>query len=375
MRLLLQRYLAGQFIMPLIVSTIFFICFMLTFQLFRMTEMLVTRDVSLSFVLSLLADISLTFIPMSLPIAVFFSTIYCLNRFCTDSEYIAMRAGGMTKGKILAPFLLVAGLLSASVYHLNQEIIPHSQKEFARKLNLLISSGMLAGIKEGQFFTDIPKVTMFATKATKYGRELEEVFLHFQEEKGDRVIQARRGELIPERDQESGIERLTLKLFDGNIIGKKGDKDIEKILFKQYDFPVSQNQLDLKISLKETMLSSTELAKALSMTPEEAEKKYRFNKKDLFNARYEFWNRKNGAIICFIFCFLGFALGIKGNRGKATNSGLIGLLSLIIYYALFFSLVSAARKGTIPMPVAVFVPSLVVAGIGFIYYRKLDWQS
>ncbi len=375
MRLLLQRYLAGQFIMPLIVSTLFFICFMLTFQLFRMTEMLVTRDLSLSFVLSLLGDISLTFIPMSLPIAVFFSTIYCLNRFCSDSEYIAMRAGGMTKGRILTPFLLTAGLLSVSVYHLNQEIIPHSQKEFARKINLLISSGMLAGIKEGQFFNEIPNVTMFATRATKYGRNLEEVFLHFKEEKGDRVIQAARGELIPERHADSGLERLTLKLFDGNIIGRKADGEIEKILFKQYDFPVSQNQLDLKVSLKETMLSSSELAKALAMTPEEAEAKYRFNKKDLFNARYEYWSRKNGAVICFIFCFLGFALGIKGNRGKGANSGLIGLISLIIYYALFFSLVSLARKGSIPMPVAVFVPTLVLAGIGFRYYSKLDWQS
>ncbi|MFY7994023.1 MAG: LptF/LptG family permease [Bacteriovoracaceae bacterium] len=375
MRLLLQRYLAGQFIMPLIVSTVFFICFMLTFQLFRMTEMLVTRDISLSFVLGLLGDISLTFIPMSLPIAVFFSTIYCLSRFCSDSEYIAMRAGGMTKGKILAPFLLVSGLLSVSVYHLNQEIIPHSQKEFARKLNLLISSGMLAGIKEGQFFNEIPNVTMFATRATKYGRNLEEVFLHFKEEKGQRVIQAARGELIPERQENSGLERLTLKLFDGNIIGKKGNGDIEKILFKQYDFPVSQNQLDLRVSIKETMLSSGELSKALSMTPEQAEKKYSFNQKDLFNARYEFWNRKNGALICFIFCFLGFALGIKGNRGKGTNSGFIGLMTLILYYAMFFSLVSMARKGTVPMPVAVFLPSLVVAGIGFRFYRKLDWQS
>lgn len=375
MRLLLQRYLAGQFIMPLIVSTVFFICFMLTFQLFRMTEMLVTRDISLSFVLGLLGDISLTFIPMSLPIAVFFSTIYCLNRFCSDSEYIAMRAGGMTKGRILAPFLLVSGLLSVSVYHLNQEIIPHSQKEFARKLNLLISSGMLAGIKEGQFFNEIPNVTMFATRATKYGRNLEEVFLHFKEDKGERVIQAARGELIPERQEDSGLERLTLKLFDGNIIGKKENGDIEKILFKQYDFPVSQNQLDLRVSIKETMLSSGELSKALSMTPEQAEKKYNFNQKDLFNARYEFWNRKNGALICFIFCFLGFALGIKGNRGKATNSGFIGLMTLILYYALFFSLVSMARKGTVPMPVAVFLPSLVVAGIGYRFYRKLDWQS
>jgi integral membrane protein len=92
-----------------------------------------------------------------------------------------MRAGGLTKGKILLPFLLVAGLLSFSVYHLNQNLIPHSNKEFKRKVNYLTSSGLLAGIKPGQFFNLIPGVTLFATQSTKYGRNLDEVFLQLND--------------------------------------------------------------------------------------------------------------------------------------------------------------------------------------------------
>jgi lipopolysaccharide export LptBFGC system permease protein LptF len=78
MRLLLQRYLAAQFILPLVVSTFFFISFLLTFELFKMTELLVTRDVSPWFMSKLIGNIALTFVPLSLPIAVFFSTIFCM---------------------------------------------------------------------------------------------------------------------------------------------------------------------------------------------------------------------------------------------------------------------------------------------------------
>jgi lipopolysaccharide export LptBFGC system permease protein LptF len=124
MRLLLQRYLCAQFILPLVVSTFFFISFLLTFELFKLTELLVTRDISVWFTLKLLGNIALTFIPLSLPIAVFFSTIYCLNRLSSDSEYIAMRAGGMTKFRIITPFLLVAGVLALSVYQLNPKFKP-----------------------------------------------------------------------------------------------------------------------------------------------------------------------------------------------------------------------------------------------------------
>lgn len=376
MKLLLQRYLAAQFIMPLVVSTFFFISFLLTFELFRLTELLVTRDISIWFTIKLMGNIALTFIPLSLPIAVFFSTIYCLNRLSSDSEYIAMRAGGLTKGRILVPFLLIAGLLTASVYQLNQNVIPHSNKAFRQKINYLTSSGLLAGIKEGQFFTLIPNLTLFATRSTKYGRNLQEVFLHLKEnENSHKVIQAEKGELIFERSPETLSEKLTLTLYNGNIIGQSKDSSLEKILFEKYIFPISQQQFDNRFSIKETMLTSLELESVLKMTETEAEKAYGFNKKEFFNAKYEFWNRKNGAFICFVFCFLGFALGITGNRGKSKNSGIMGLLCLLLYYGLYFSLVGFAKKGNIPIPLAVFFPITVMSILGVWFYRKLDWQS
>lgn len=376
MKLLLQRYLAAQFILPLVVSTFFFISFLLTFELFRLTELLVTRDISIWFTLKLMGNIALTFIPLSLPIAVFFSTIYCLNRLSSDSEYIAMRAGGLTKGRILVPFLLIAGVLTASVYQLNQNVIPHSNKAFRQKITFLTSSGLLAGIKEGQFFTLIPNLTLFATRSTKYGRNLQEVFLHLKEnENSHKVIQAEKGELIFERSPETLSEKLTLTLYNGNIIGQSKESNLEKILFEKYIFPISQQQFDNRFSIKETMLASHELEAVLKMTEAEAEKAYGFNKKELFNAKYEFWNRKNGAFICFVFCFLGFTLGITGNRGKSKNSGIMGLLCLLLYYGLYFSLVGFAKKGTIPIPLAVFFPVTVMSVLGVWFYRKLDWQS
>lgn len=340
-------------------------------------EVLVTRDISLLFVLGLIGNIALTFIPLSLPIAVFFSIIYCLNRISLDSEYIAMRAGGMTKASILVPFLAIAGLLTISVFQLNQNIIPESNKSFRQKVTFLASSGLLAGIKEGQFFTSIPNVTMFATDSTKYGRNLREVFLHVDEPKSgkERVIFAKRGELRFDRNPETLTEKLTLNLFDGNIIGKDQEQGLEKIHFEEYVFPISQGQFKDNFEVKETMLSSKELGEVLKMTAQEARATYDFNAKEFFNAKYEYWNRINGALICLIFSFLGFTLGITGTRGKKSSAGIVGLMCLILYYGIFFSLVSLARSGSVPIPLAVFTPSLLMLFLGIRFYKKLDWQS
>lgn len=376
MRLLLQRYLAANFILPLVVSMVFFVSFLLTFELFRLTSLLMSRDISVTFLLGLMGNLALTFIPLALPLATFFSMIFCLNKMSTDSEYIAMRAAGLSKARLLAPFLIVALVISTSVYFLSQEVIPHTNRAFRRQVNFLTSSGLIASIKAGQFFTAIPSITMFPKTVSTDGRDLTEVFLHTTDKDSERVIMAQRGELIYERDTATLVEKLSLNLFDGSIsvIRRKGE-DVEKILFKSYALPISQSTFSDRISPKETMLTGSELAAVTKMSLEEARAKYSFQQKDLFNSVYEFWNRRNTPLVCVLLALLGFGLGVKESRGKGRNSGLWALGSLILFYSIFFSLVAMARKGNLPMAVAMGVPDLFLLGLGVFFYRKLDWQS
>ncbi len=376
MRLLLQRYLAANFVLPLVVSVVFFVCFLLTFELFRLTSLLMSRDISLVFMASLLGNLALTFIPLALPISTFFSMVFCLNKLSTDSEYIALRAAGLTKDRLFMPFLFVSILMATSVFFLNQHVIPYTNREFKRQVNFLTSSGLLASIKSGQFFTAIPSITLFPASVSSDGRDLTEVFLHVKEPTGERVIMASRGELDYQRDSKKLIEKLTLNLFDGSIVGtKKEDQEIEKILFKSYSLPISQNKFSDRISPRETMLDRSELAAAIKLSPDELKKKYKFNNKDIFNANYEHWNRYNTPIVCVLLTFLGFGLGVKENRGKGRNSALWGLGSLILFYGVFFALVGAARKGTIPIPLAMGIPDAILLVLGIHFYRKLDWQG
>jgi lipopolysaccharide export system permease protein len=376
MRLLLQRYLAANFILPLVVSLVFFVAFLLTFELFRLTALLMSRDISVLFLASLMGNLALTFIPLALPLSTFFSVIFCLNKLSTDSEYIAMRAAGLSKFRLFVPFLVVSMVLATSVFFLSQQVIPYTNRDFKRQVNFLTSSGLLGSIKSGQFFTAIPSLTMFPATVSTDGRLLGDVFLHVKDNDEERVIQARRGELLYDRDSKTLVEKLTLNLYEGGItVSKNNFADVEKILFQSYSLPISQNKFSERINPRETMLNRQELERVISMTPEEAKKKYNFNQKDLFNSIYEYWNRYNTPIVCLLLTLLGFTLGVKENRGKGRNSGLWGLGSLIIFYGIFFALVGAARKGSMPMPVAMLIPDLFLLGLGVYFYRKLDWQS
>jgi lipopolysaccharide export LptBFGC system permease protein LptF len=374
---ILLRYLAAQFILPLVLSVTFFVSFLLTFELFRLTSLLVSRDVSVIFMLRLIGDLAVTMIPMALPISIFFSLIYCLGKLCQDSEYIAIRAAGYSKQQILKPFLIIGLIMSVTYYFVVQEIVPYASKDVKARVQFLTSAGMLSALKSGQFLTAIKNLTMFATDAGVKGKGMKEVFIQYKEDKtkDKKLIFANEGDLIFKRDNQTLIETLTLVLRQGNIITVDDVGNVEKILFKEYLLPLKQKNFSQKIGVKETMMNSAQLAEARALSPSEAKKRYNFDSKEIANTNFEYWNRKNGPILIVLMTFLGFCLGIKGNRGKNSNSVLIGIGALVLFYSIYFALIGMAKKNVMPMPVAMLVPDLILFLIALKFYRKLDWQS
>lgn len=376
MNTILTRYIASTFVLPFILSSLFLTIFMLTFELFKLAQLIFSKDMGAGFILSLVGNISLTFLPLTMPLAIFFAAIFAMNRISGDSEYIAMRAAGMSTKKVFIPFILMAGIIAFNSLNLVQELVPQAHREVRKKIHYLQSTGLLTGIKSGQFLTSIPGITFFAGYVSKDGSNLRDVFLHtFNEgKKSSRVIMAKKGNFINKLDKKTQIESLDLILVEGNIslYNKKGEK-VERIDFDRYLFPVSEKSFYKKLTTRETMMGFSELRKFKNKSFEDIQK-MGYNKRDFFNAKFEFWNRLNTPLMCIVFTLLGFSLGVKNNRGRDKKQGLKAIGLLIFYYILYFSFVSAARNNNIPVQALIFIPGFIILGFGLKYYRALNWN-
>lgn len=372
---ILSRYIASTFVLPFILGSLFFTVFMLTFELFRIAQLIFSKDISIVFIGSLMTDISLTFLPLTMPLAIFFAAIFAMNRISGDSEYIAMRAAGMSIKKILIPFMFMAAIVAFNALNLVQELVPKANREVKKKLHYLQSTGLLTGIKSGQFLTSIPNITFFSQYVSDDGSNLRKVFLHTYDEKHQttKVILAEKGNFINKLDRITQTESLDLILVDGNIsmYSKEGNK-IERVDFKRYLFPVSEKSFYKKLATRENMMGFSELRNFKNKSLEEIIK-LGHRKRDFFNAKFEFWNRLNTPLTCLVFTLLGFTLGVKNNRGKAKKQGFVAFVLLITYYFLYFSLVSIARNNNIPVQALIFIPSIVLTGFGIKFYRNLNW--
>lgn len=370
---LLQRYLAINFVPPFLVACAFFVTFLLTSQLFRLTSIVVNKGVEFWSVLELFGHIAISFLPMAVPLSALFATIMTLNKLSEDSEIVAMRSFGVEKSQLFKPFLILACVIAMAIFALNRNLIPYSKLLFRNTVIMLTSKGMTMNIQAGQFFTEVPNVILFAEGVSDQGLKLHDVFIQNQGEDGiDSVIFAEQGTIIKQEFDGVGFPTLRLHLVNGNIFRSNTDgKDSEKILFKEYDFPLVAGGGQPGFIAKDSMLSNNQLWQQIQQSKKNSD----HSDDRVAKMEIEYWSRWNTPMQVLVFVFLGFGLGIKRGRGKQRNTTVLGLLVLIVYYAAFFSGVSLARKGIVPAWFVVFLPTLLAGSFGAWNYRKLDWAS
>ena len=320
---------------------------------------------------------------MAVPLSLLFSIIYTLNKLSEDSEIVAIRAMGVNKRQLFAPFLVIAIICAVAIYGLNRNIIPYSKGLFKNTVVTLTSKGFLADIKKEQFYTDIPGVTLFAEEVSSDGKVMTNVFIKLKKSGDeDKVISAKKGILNKDSTQGQGLN-LKLDLYEGNIISINGaGAELEKILFEKYEFPIVSNSSSSYVN-KDSMRSTDELVLEMAKNKKklaEAIKKNDKNKINDYKRRLgrtglEYWSRFNVPFQCVAFVLLGFVFGVKKGRGRSKNTSVLALLITILYYILFFTGVSLAKKAKVPPYAVVFLPTVIVSFIGAYYYKKLDWAS
>lgn len=377
------RYLAAHFIPPFIVGFIFFVAFLITFYMFRIISLIVNKGVEFSVIVGLVTDLSVSFFPLATPLSVFFAAVYTLNKLSEDSEIIAMRSFGLTKLRIYLPFFISTLLIAVTIFSLNTVYIPKANANFRNTILKLTSTGMLTSIKSGQFFTDIPKVTLFADSVSEDGNSFSEVFIHLKELDQERIIFARKGSLIKLYADDFHTPALRLHLNDGNIVKiNSTEQKVEKILFQEYDFPVFSAEFSSAILDKDSMKTSRELkavnddrmVKLEAMTKKKTEPDViREAKKTLVKGQIEYFGRFASFPQILLFGLLGFSLGIKRGRGSGGHNTIQAILIVIGYYALYFLLISLAQRGIVPAIVSSFLPSFILFFVSAYYFKRLDW--
>ena len=207
-------------------------------QSLRHLDLLTTDNVEISAYFSYVLLLLPKIFQLTVPIALFVSILFVLNRLRSDSELIILWASGESNSNILIkPILIFSSLIFVFMIMLSVYLTPYSLNEIRHKIIDIRSSGIHSGIlKERKFISPVDTLTIFLQEIN--GDKISGLLIHdLKDQNNPSTYIAENGELVSEKNNRF------LRLYNGNIqILDKENQKISEISFESYDLNLSPYQ-------------------------------------------------------------------------------------------------------------------------------------
>lgn len=379
----LYGYILSEVSKPFLGATFFFTFVLMMFQVIRWSDFFVVHNVSGNAILTLMWYLLLTFTPVIFPIAFLLAVLLGFGRLSGDSEILGMRAAGLSVYSMLLPVFSLGVVLSIITLACNMYFVPYGSRQFRYELFRISNTKAIATIHEGTFNEGFFDMVLFAGGVNSKKGTLESVLIY--DERKDQLpvtVVAKTGQIINNLQDDKGIPGLVLRLFDGSLHRGDPEKNIyEKTDFDLYDIflrietakvvGVDNAKTMDATALKKRMSEVLAIQKAKGGGAEGWRRLEEFERLDYINYSCELYKRYALSVSCLIFAIMGVAFGVVRTRTVRSNSFIICLVVLLVYYVIYSYGFSLASDGKVPAFIGTFAANLVALTIALITLRKV----
>ncbi len=179
-----DQYILGEALGPFLVALLAFIVLITGHMLFTVVEVIVEHGVPLPSVLRFVALQVPGASVMALPVAVLMGCSLAVNRLASDREIVAMRAGGMSLWRILAPMWALGLMASIATLAISEQAVPWSKREAEMLIREMVLREQSLAFEPGKFTDTGEGITVYVGERSPRPDELRDVML-FQNLSGD----------------------------------------------------------------------------------------------------------------------------------------------------------------------------------------------
>jgi lipopolysaccharide export system permease protein len=212
---ILSRYILAQHIPPLCFALAALTCAMLVNQVAKQFGNLVGKGLPASVILEVFLLTIPFIVAMTLPMAVLVAVLYAFSHLAADHEVTAMKASGISVGRLLVPVLGGSALVGALALAWNDQVLPRSNHRLRtllvdiqrKKPTFQLKEQVINEVVSGQFF-------LRAARIDPASNRLKDVTIYDLEDADRRrIITADSGRMA----YTPGGTDLYLTLLDGEI--------------------------------------------------------------------------------------------------------------------------------------------------------------
>ena len=171
MMTILDRYIFRAILTPFWTSLSVLCFIVLTKEMLRLVELLVSKGLGLPAVLQIITYLMPSFLVLTLPMACLISSIAAFSRLSLDGEIVAMRTAGLSLFRMTAPVLVFSLLVFFGAWGLSQWGQPWSSISLKRLAISLIQDQVQLALEHGTFQEPMDGMMLFVPKPGPGGSE------------------------------------------------------------------------------------------------------------------------------------------------------------------------------------------------------------
>jgi lipopolysaccharide export system permease protein len=360
LRTLLDRYIFTELLSPFSLS-LGVLCFiMLTRELLRLVELLVSKGVGLWAVLKVFAHLLPSFLVLTLPIAGIIASITAFGRLSLDKELVAMRAAGLSLMRLSRPVMLFALLVFGLTTWLAQWGQPWSSINLKKVALNLLRDQLVLALERGSFAEPIPNMTIYVSE--KGDQSTGGIFISDERNSEDpRIIVAHGYNVLID----SSTDQVALRLRDGVIHSRPDEIDQYQLAsFSSYDLKLSLNQSGY--AAQEERPSYLQLIDRLNQS----------QWRDPWALRRLTEHYKDMAFptASLILCMLGVPVGIVSKRSGRIGGFAVGVAVIVAYYVMNVACEFLVTATVIPPFAGAWLPNSAFFVITLVWFYRMSKQ-
>jgi LPS export ABC transporter permease LptF/LPS export ABC transporter permease LptG len=306
-------------------------------------------------------------LPYAIPLGVLVATLITLSRMSSDGEITAMRAAGVSGRRVAPPILAFGFLMMLVAAAASLWLTPWSIRERTKIQNQLISGQLTAEVQARVFQEQFPNSILYisdipSTTNTHWHR----IFL---------------ADVTPSTDR-GDSPRVTLAT-DAIAVPDAAQNRIQLSLSNASTYDVSKDPSEYKVSSSPAhdiilQAKPNDPLPSRPVVEMDTGPLYKLAYRDLtdrertLEARIELNQRLALPFACMLLALTGIPLGVGSRRSGKSSAYVLTVALAFLYDMGLVVAIHFGREGTIPAGLAMWMPNLVFAILGFSMLARLE---
>jgi len=306
-------------------------------------------------------------LPYAIPLGVLVATLITLSRMSSDGEITAMRAAGVSGRRVAPPILAFGFLMMLVAAAASLWLTPWSIRERTRIQNELISGQLTAEVQPRVFQEQFPNSILYISDIpSNTNTRWHRIFLF---------------DITPSNDR-GDSPRLTLAT-EAIAVPDAAQNRIQLSLSNASTYDVSKDPTEYKVSSSPAhdMILQAKPNDPLPARPVaemDTGPLYKLAYRNLtdrertLEARIELNQRLALPFACMLLALTGIPLGVGSRRAGKSSAYVLTVALALLYFTGLINAINLGRQGILPADLAVWIPNLVFAVLGFSLLTRLE---